>query len=72
MDNASVNPESALEDLVSLWQRRRAEGEAATPAEFCRERPELLPELARRIAILEQMNALASPTFAQSILDTPF
>ena len=70
MDDVSVNQESALEDLVSLWQRRRAEGEPATPAELCRERPELLPELERRLAVLERMNALAGAAHGTATLDT--
>lgn len=59
MDIASLGHESALADLVSLWQRRRGEGEAVTPAELCRVRPELLAELERRIAALERMEDLA-------------
>jgi hypothetical protein len=62
--------QAALEDLVSLWQRRRDEGRSATPAELCRERPELLPELERRIAVLEQMGALAGLTHATGTLNT--
>ncbi len=65
-----MNDEPALEDLVSLWQRRRAAAERATPAELCRERPELLPELERRIAVLERMNDLARATPATATLDT--
>ena len=61
--------EAALEDLVSLWQRRRAEGEPPTPAELCCERPDLLPELERRIAVLAQMRALADVTHATGTLD---
>ncbi len=59
MKTVSSEQESALADLVSLWQRRRAGGEAAAPAELCRDRPELLPELQRRIAALQQMDGLA-------------
>jgi serine/threonine protein kinase len=59
MKDASVSSETTLADLVSLWQRRRAEGQPATPAELCRACPELLPEFVRRIAALEQMDNLA-------------
>jgi serine/threonine protein kinase len=59
-----------LEDLISLWQRRRDEGVSVTPAELCRDRPELLPELEHRIAALEWMNALAGPTHGTVTLDT--
>ena len=59
MEAKSPDHESALADLVSLWQCRRGEGRAATPAELCRDRPELLPELERRIAALVRMAGLA-------------
>jgi serine/threonine protein kinase/WD40 repeat protein len=61
--------QAVLEDLMSLWQRRRAEGESPTPAELCRERPELLPELERRIALLMQMSALADVTHSTGTLE---
>jgi serine/threonine protein kinase len=62
--------ESALADLVSLWQRRRAEGKPATPTELCRDCPELLPELERRIAVLERMADLADGKQETLTLDT--
>jgi tetratricopeptide (TPR) repeat protein len=70
MDDIPVNDDATLEDLVSLWQQRRFDGVPATPAELCRDRPELLPELERRIAILEHMQALAGATQATATLDT--
>ncbi len=69
MENASLSNESALADLVSLWQRRRAEGQAVTPAELCRERPELLNELEHRIAVLVRMDALVGETLVTATLD---
>jgi serine/threonine-protein kinase len=59
METISSADESALADLVSLWQRRRTEGHAVKPAELCRDRPELLAELERRITALGRMNGLA-------------
>lgn len=59
MDMASLDKESALANLISLWQRRRSEGEVVSPAELCRERPELLPSLERQIAALERLEAHA-------------
>jgi predicted Ser/Thr protein kinase len=59
MQNSSTSSESALADLVSLWQRRRADGQTVTPGELCRERPELLPQLEQRILALERMAELA-------------
>lgn len=69
MKNASASSEAVLIELVSQWQCRRAEGQAATPAELCRDCPELLTELEKRIAVLEKMAELAdagqeTPTFA--------
>jgi serine/threonine-protein kinase len=59
MPNSSTSSESALADLVSLWQRRRAAGQTVTPGELCRDRPELLPQLEQRIAALQRMDDLA-------------
>ena len=57
MENTSPNGELSLADLISQWQGRRAEGRTVSPAELCRERPELLPELERQIAALERIKA---------------
>jgi WD40 repeat protein/serine/threonine protein kinase len=70
MDDASMDHEPELEDLLSLWQRRCEEGVALTPAELCRQRPDLLPELERRIAALERMDALAGAVHGTATLDT--
>ncbi|HZV07322.1 MAG TPA: protein kinase [Gemmataceae bacterium] len=55
MDHTSATEQAILSDLISLWQRRRAEGQTVTPGELCRDRPDLLPELEQRIAVLEWM-----------------
>jgi hypothetical protein len=60
MNKATDAEQTLLADLISLWQRRRAEGQAASPAELCRDCPELLPELQRRIAAQERMGALVA------------
>jgi hypothetical protein len=70
MPNSSASSESALADLVSLWQRRRAAGQLATPAELCRDRPELLPQLVRRLAALEQMAGFENAMHETDTLDT--
>jgi WD40 repeat protein/serine/threonine protein kinase len=70
MQNSSASSESALADLVSLWQRRRAEGQAPTPTELCRDRPELLPELEQRIAAVERMADLAD-AIQETVTVTP-
>jgi hypothetical protein len=69
METVSLDHESALADLISVWQRRRAEGTTATPAELCRDRPELLPELERRITALERMGNLAGALPNTTTLD---
>jgi serine/threonine-protein kinase len=56
MKDTSTSTESTLANLVSIWQRRRAEGQTAAPADLCRDCPELLPELVKRIAALEEMD----------------
>jgi serine/threonine protein kinase/tetratricopeptide (TPR) repeat protein len=52
--------ESVLVELVSLWQFHRADGHEASPAELCRDRPELEPELRRRIDALQHFDQLAA------------
>jgi serine/threonine protein kinase/tetratricopeptide (TPR) repeat protein len=70
MDNTSASLESALDNLISQWQRRRSEGQEMTPAELCRDCPELLPELQKRIAVLKRMADLADATHQTVTLDT--
>jgi serine/threonine protein kinase len=41
---------SAIENLFFRWQAHRAAGQPVAPAELCRDRPELLARLERRIA----------------------
>jgi hypothetical protein len=69
MQNSFTSSESALADLVSLWQRRRAEGQTVTPGELCRDRPELLTELEQRIAALERMADLAHALHVTATID---
>jgi hypothetical protein len=53
-----METEARLNDLLSLWQRRHAEGHSVPAAELCRDCPELAPELERRIRALQEMNRL--------------
>ena len=69
MNNPTDAEQTLLDDLISLWKQCRAEGQTATPAELCRERPELLPELERRIAALERMGQCAGDVHEQATLD---
>ncbi len=50
-----------LDNLLSLWQRHKDEGSPVAPAELCGDHPQLLPELERRIAAVQQIERLASP-----------
>jgi hypothetical protein len=36
MNKATDAEQTLLADLISLWQQRRAEGQAASPAKLCR------------------------------------
>jgi hypothetical protein len=69
MQNSSASSESALADLVSLWQRRRAEGQTVTPDELCRDRPDLLSKLEQRIAVLEWMTESGDAMHETATLD---
>src|SRR5437660_5764330 len=45
-----------IDKLLLLWQDRRQQGRAAPVEELCRDCPELLPELEKRIADLEHLD----------------
>src|SRR5262245_5594384 len=54
-----------VEDLLLRWEELSERGESVTPAELCRDCPELLDELRRRIRALQALNpALATPPTA--------
>jgi len=48
-----------LNDLLEVWKQGNANGATPTPAELCRDCPELAVELGNRIATLKQRNGLA-------------
>jgi tRNA A-37 threonylcarbamoyl transferase component Bud32 len=52
------NADERLGELVLEWEGRQARGEAVTPEELCRDCPDLLPELRRRIEAVHIMNRL--------------
>jgi serine/threonine-protein kinase len=54
----AADGEAALSELLSAWQCRQAEGTTASAAELCRDCPELLSELQRRIDALRDMGHL--------------
>ena len=49
-----------IDKLLLLWQDRRQQGCAAPVEELCLDCPELLPELEKRIAALDQLDGCAS------------
>src|ERR1700686_2688877 len=51
-----------LNSLLLLWQEEQLRGRDLSPAELCRDCPELAAELAERIRILRHMNGVARPT----------
>jgi serine/threonine-protein kinase len=57
--------EEFLGDLLSAWQRRQEQGEDVPAAELCRDRPELLPELRRRIEAVRRLDVY--PGFVHDI-----
>jgi serine/threonine protein kinase len=50
--------EDRLNSLLLAWQEQQLQGRDVAPADLCRDCPELAPELARRIAVLSQINNL--------------
>src|SRR5262245_44810658 len=52
--------EEQLSSLLDSWEEARARGESPTPQDLCRDTPHLLPELARRIAVLSRFESLHS------------
>jgi serine/threonine-protein kinase len=66
--------ETLLAELLSLWQRHAECGRPVTAAEVCRDHPELLPELQRRIEAVGRLEGLVRAaaggltlTFAQTL-----
>jgi serine/threonine protein kinase len=57
-EGIAMNDETALDELVSLWECERVQGRDVAASELCRDRPELRPELERRIRAVRQMGAL--------------
>ncbi len=65
----SVN--ERLDDLLLRWEELQEQGQSITPEELCRDYPELLNELRRRIQALQSLNpALATAGSAPAGTDT--
>jgi WD40 repeat protein len=54
-----MSKETVLQQLLSLWDQHRAEGRDVPAAELCREQPDLLSELQRRIDLLAEVRQFA-------------
>jgi tetratricopeptide (TPR) repeat protein len=54
--------EATLGELLSLWERESAAGRDVPASELCRDHPELLAELERRMQAIRQINDLAQAT----------
>jgi serine/threonine-protein kinase len=50
-----------LDELLQTWLGEKEQGRAPTPAELCRDCPELAHELARRIDVVKRIDELKDP-----------
>ncbi len=57
-----MSAETRLDEVLSRWQNHQARGEEVSAAELCRECPELLPEVRRRLRALQQLDQMAAST----------
>src|SRR5262249_58811650 len=60
-----------LDELLLLWEERLAQGRPATPEELCRDCPELLDELHRRVRALQALNPALETTSPPATLGDP-
>src|SRR5579884_695325 len=54
-----MNEPTEVDNLLSLWEQEKARGRDLPVTELCRDRPELAPELERRLRALRRLNDLA-------------
>jgi hypothetical protein len=66
-------PDDRIQELLDRWETWQAQGRSVTAEELCRDCPELLPEVERRIQALQAMRPLVTsgrsscnPTFDHS------
>src|SRR5262249_9437455 len=57
----TMSAEDRLDQLLLRWHKLDSQGQNVTAAELCRDSPDLLPELARRIGVLREMQSLVLP-----------
>jgi tRNA A-37 threonylcarbamoyl transferase component Bud32 len=61
-----VTNEALLAELICAWQEARERGESASVEQLCVRHPELIDELARRIAALKRMDELLQVAAGQT------
>jgi serine/threonine protein kinase len=72
-----MTDEAALNELLSQWQREKERGRDLPAAELCRDRPELVGQLERRLGVLRRMYGLqragqpTAVTVSPLLSDTP-
>jgi hypothetical protein len=67
-ESSPTPDEELIADLLDEWEARRASGEDVMPGELCRDRPDLVPVVAERIALLRKVEWLGSPDAPSSAL----
>jgi WD40 repeat protein/tRNA A-37 threonylcarbamoyl transferase component Bud32 len=60
MPQTDAGSADRLDDLLEEWQRRLADGWDVSAADLCPDRPDLVPELDRRINVLRKLGAAAA------------
>src|SRR4051794_23713072 len=65
-----MRDEERLSELLSVWQQHLLRGHDKPAEELARDCPALAPELARRIALLRQLEA-QTDTFQQTLPPEP-
>lgn len=61
-----------LENWLDRWEDAREDGETLAPEALCRDQPELLPELKRRIQELVRLDGFLQPVPTDVEADEPF
>src|SRR5262249_13452914 len=60
-----------VEDLLLRWEEQSERGEPVTPEELCRDCPELLDELRRRVRALQALNPALDAAGGPPTVDPP-
>lgn len=68
----SEDRDELLEDWLDQWEESREEGETLAPEELCRDQPQLLTELKRRIQELVRLDGFLQPVRTDVEANEPF